>query len=70
MYGSYAKEHTAELTRLFAQQLGYAPATLAVYQAVYALTTYDVYGMDDRDGHFRWCAEQLSHNAVFSAKVS
>ncbi|MEU8034189.1 aminoglycoside phosphotransferase family protein [Streptomyces sp. NPDC049099] len=70
MYGSYAKEHTAELTRLFAQELGYAPATLAVYQAVYALTTYDVFGMDDRDGHFRWCAEQLCHNAVFSAQVS
>ncbi|MER6026163.1 aminoglycoside phosphotransferase family protein [Streptomyces sp. NPDC001851] len=70
MYGPYATEHAAELTRLFAQELGYAPAALAVYQAVYALTTYDLYGRDNNDGHFRWCAEQLCRNAVFSARVS
>ncbi|MFW6693626.1 phosphotransferase family protein [Streptomyces sp. MAR4 CNX-425] len=67
MYGPHAKEHTAELTALFARELGYAPETLTVYQAAYALTTYDLFGMDDRDGHFRWCAEQLRHNTVFSA---
>ncbi|MEU0565133.1 phosphotransferase [Nonomuraea sp. NPDC005983] len=70
MYGPYAEEHTAELTRFFAQELGYAPAALTVYQAVYALTTYDLFGMDDNDGHFRWCAEQLRRNTVFSAQVS
>ncbi|MEU2714265.1 aminoglycoside phosphotransferase family protein [Streptomyces sp. NPDC007205] len=70
MYGPYAREHAAELTRLFAQELGYAPAALAVYQAVYALTTYDLFGMDNTDGHFRWCTEQLRHNAVFGAQVS
>ncbi|MEV0149284.1 MULTISPECIES: aminoglycoside phosphotransferase family protein [unclassified Nonomuraea] len=70
MYGPHAEEHTAELTRFFAQELGYAPATLAVYQAVYALTTYDLFGMADNDGHFRWCAEQLRRNIVFSAQVS
>jgi len=32
-----------------------------------ALTTYDLFGLDDRDGHFRECAEQLRRNAVFSA---
>ncbi|MFE7313571.1 aminoglycoside phosphotransferase family protein [Streptomyces sp. NPDC057555] len=67
MYGPYAEEHTAELTRLFAHELGYAPATLAAYQAAYALTTHDLFGLDDSDGHFRWCAEQLRRNAVFSA---
>ena len=67
MYGPYAHEHTAELTRLFAQELGYAPAALTVYQAAYALTTYDLFGSDAGDGHFRWCAEQLSSNTVFNS---
>ncbi|WP_186780374.1 aminoglycoside phosphotransferase family protein [Streptomyces salinarius] len=67
MYGPHAEEHTAELTKLFARELGYAPATLTAYQAAYALTTYDLFGLDDRDGHFRWCTEQLRRNAVFSA---
>ncbi|MFI9847330.1 aminoglycoside phosphotransferase family protein [Nonomuraea sp. NPDC051941] len=66
MYGPYAEEHTAELTRFFVRELGYAPAALTAYQAVYALTTYDLFGMGDEDGHFRWCAEQLRHNTVFS----
>lgn len=66
MYGPHAEEHTAELTRIFAYELGYAPATLTAYQAAYALTTYDLFGLDDRDGHFRWCAEQLRRNVVFS----
>ncbi|MGW1617866.1 phosphotransferase [Streptomyces sp. NPDC002172] len=68
MYGPHAAEHTAELTRLFAHELGYAPTTLTVYQAAYALTTYDLFGLDDSDGHFRWRVERLRHNAVFSAR--
>ncbi|MFE5087963.1 phosphotransferase [Streptomyces mirabilis] len=60
MYGPYAQEHTAELTRVFAQELGYAPAVLTVYQAAY-LTTYDLFGLDDSDGHFRWCAAVPQH---------
>ncbi|MGQ4480942.1 phosphotransferase [Streptomyces sp. SAS_276] len=67
MYGPHAEEHAAELTGLFARELGHAPATLATYQAAYALTTYDLFGLDDRDGHFRWCAQQLLRNSVFSA---
>ncbi|MEW1654084.1 phosphotransferase [Streptomyces sp. NPDC093707] len=67
MYGPYAEEHAAELTGLFARELGYVPETLTAYQAAYALTTYDLFGLDDSDGHFRWCAEQLRRNAVFSA---
>ncbi|MGI5292168.1 aminoglycoside phosphotransferase family protein [Nonomuraea polychroma] len=70
MYGPYAGEHTAELTRFFAQELGYPPAALTTYQAVYALTTYDLFGMDDKDGHFRWCAEQLRRNTMFSTQMS
>ncbi|QEU89927.1 phosphotransferase family protein [Streptomyces kanamyceticus] len=67
MYGPHAEEHAEELSRLFAHELGYARMTLTVYQAAYALTTYDLFGLDDGDGHFRWCAEQLRRNAVFSA---
>ncbi|WP_232266983.1 phosphotransferase family protein [Streptomyces pactum] len=69
MYGPYAEEHAAELTRLVAGEFGYAPATLAAYQAAYALTTYDLFGRDDRDGHFRWCAGQLRRNAVFQGRT-
>ncbi|MEU6183073.1 aminoglycoside phosphotransferase family protein [Streptomyces coeruleorubidus] len=36
MYGPHAQEHTAELTRLFARELGYSPAALTAYQAAYA----------------------------------
>ncbi len=67
MYGPYAEEHTTELTRLFAHELGYPHATLTAYQAAYALTTYDLFGLDDGDGHFRWCAGQLRRNAVFGS---
>ncbi|MFJ8635500.1 phosphotransferase family protein [Streptomyces sp. NPDC093568] len=69
MYGPHAEEHTAALTRLFAHEFGYAPTTLTAYQAAYALTTYDLFGLDDGDGHFRWCAQQLRRNAVFTAQV-
>lgn len=68
MYGPYAEEHTAELSRLFARELGYAPATLAVYQAVYALVTFDLFGLDDGDGHFRWCAQLLSSHPLFNTR--
>lgn len=66
MYGPHAAAHTAELTRLFAHELGYAEATLETYQAAYALTTYDLFGMGEDDGHFRWCAARLRRNAVFN----
>ncbi|MFF3209381.1 phosphotransferase family protein [Streptomyces sp. NPDC002886] len=65
MYGPHAEEHTAELTGLFAEELGYPPATLATYRTAYALTTYDLFGLDEGDGHFRWCAQQLRHSPVF-----
>ncbi|MEV5896229.1 phosphotransferase family protein [Nonomuraea fuscirosea] len=67
MYGPYAEEHAAQLTRLFADRLGHPPETLAVYQAVYALISYDLFGMGDDDGHLRWCAALLRRNPVFTA---
>lgn len=68
MYGPYAEEHVRELTGFFAGELGHPPATLAVYQAAYALTTYDLFGVDDSDGHFRWCVTRLRRSPVFSAR--
>ncbi|MFJ8546076.1 aminoglycoside phosphotransferase family protein [Streptomyces sp. NPDC093586] len=67
MYGPRAEEQTAELTGLFARELGYAPAALTTYQVASILTAYDLFGPDGSGGHFRWCAEPLRSNAVFSA---
>ena len=66
MYGPYAAAHTAELTGTLAAELGYPPAVLSAYQAAYALTTYDLFGMGEDDGHHRWCAALLSRNGVFA----
>ncbi|PTH86111.1 aminoglycoside phosphotransferase family protein [Streptomyces sp. A244] len=59
MYGPHAAHHTAELTRLFARELGHAEEILTLYQKAYALITYDLFGMGPHDGHFRWCAALL-----------
>lgn len=63
MYGPHAEAHLARLTRLFAVELGCDPDVLALYQAVYALTTYDLFAADGGDGHFRWCAALLNRGA-------
>lgn len=60
MYGPDAEAHTAALTRLFAAELGHSAGTLALYQAAYALTTYDLFSPDGTDGHFAWCARLLN----------
>lgn len=59
MYGPHADHHVAVLTRLFAMEFGYRANTLALYQAAYALTTYDLYSSDGSDGHFHRCADLL-----------
>lgn len=63
MYGPHAEHHTATLTDLFAGEFGYPSETLALYQAVYALTTYDLFSSDGGDGHFHWCAALLRRNS-------
>ncbi|GAB2979632.1 phosphotransferase family protein [Saccharothrix stipae] len=67
MYGPRAEHHAATLTALFAVELGYPAETLALYQAVYALTTYDLFSPDGSDGHFHWCAALLRRNPVVRA---
>lgn len=65
MYGPHAARHAGELTRLFARELGYEPEVLGLYQAAYALITFDLFGMGADDGHFRWCAERLRGSGRF-----
>jgi aminoglycoside phosphotransferase (APT) family kinase protein len=64
MYGPYAEEHVTMLTRLFAARLGYFSNVLALYQAGYALATYDLFASDGSDGHFRWCAALLNRSST------
>ncbi|WP_262060878.1 phosphotransferase family protein [Streptomyces sp. STR69] len=64
MYGPYAEPHTTTLTHLFAAELHHSPATLALYQRAYALTTYDLFSSDGGDGHFRWCAALLGRGPL------
>jgi aminoglycoside phosphotransferase (APT) family kinase protein len=64
MYGTHAEEHVAALTRLFADRLHHPPERLALYQAAYALTTYDLFASDGSDGHFRWCAALLNRGGT------
>lgn len=64
MYGPDAEHHTAELTSLFAAALGHDQRTLALYQAAYALTTYDLFSTDGSDGHFQWCAALLNRDTA------
>jgi aminoglycoside phosphotransferase (APT) family kinase protein len=64
MYGPDAEHHTTELTCVFAAALGHDAKVLALYQAAYALTTYDLFSPDGTDGHFNWCAALLNRHAV------
>ncbi|QQQ79400.1 aminoglycoside phosphotransferase family protein [Saccharothrix sp. 6-C] len=68
MHGPHARHHTATLTRLFARELGHRPETLALYQAAYALTTYDLFSSDGDDGHFHWCAALLGGQRATSTR--
>ncbi|MBB6570237.1 aminoglycoside phosphotransferase family protein [Kribbella sandramycini] len=68
MYGPHAERHAATLTELFAAELGYPAETLALYQAVYALATYDLFSSGGSDGHFQWCAALLRRSRVGAAR--
>ncbi|MGW3246651.1 phosphotransferase family protein [Streptomyces sp. NPDC001070] len=63
MYGPHAEHHAATLTRLFSAELHHNPETLALYQAAYAMTTYDLFASDGSDGHFHWCAALLNRHS-------
>ena len=68
MYGPHAEHHASTLTGLFARELGHPAETLELYQAVYALTTYDLFSSDGSDGHFGWCVALLRRNRAAHAR--
>ena len=60
MYGPTAAENTRMLTEALAARFGTTKTTIATYRKAYALTTAGCFGSGPEDGHFRWCARQLS----------
>ncbi|NUT93744.1 MAG: aminoglycoside phosphotransferase family protein [Saccharothrix sp.] len=68
MYGPHAEHHATTLTSLFAGELGHPVETLDLYQAAYALTTYDLFSPDGSDGHFAWCAALLRRSRAARAR--
>jgi hypothetical protein len=64
MYGPRARQTEAEIDRAAAERFGFTSDRLALYRAVYALATANVYDPNGRDGHFRWCAETIGRDDV------
>ena len=60
MYGPTAAENTRTLTEALAARFGTTKSTIATYRKAYALATAGCFGSGPEDGHFRWCARQLS----------
>ncbi len=62
MYGPAARAIEARLDAAIVQHFGYAPETLALYRAAYALATSNAYDSDGKDGHFAWCVHMLQRS--------
>jgi aminoglycoside phosphotransferase (APT) family kinase protein len=67
MYGPHARAITQDLTARIAQELGYRPEVLLIYQAAYAAATSNAFTADGSDGHFAWCMTQLERADVTAA---
>jgi aminoglycoside phosphotransferase (APT) family kinase protein len=67
MYGPHAHAITQDLTARIAQDLGYRPEVLLIYQAAYAAATSNAFTTDGSDGHFAWCIAQLCRADVNEA---
>lgn len=67
MYAPGALAITRALTAQTASELGYPLEVLLVYQAAYAVATANAFTADGSDGHFAWCAAQLSRPEVTAA---
>ncbi len=67
MYGPHAPAITRSLTARFADDLGYSPRVLLIYQAAYAVATSNAFTPDGTDGHFAWCLTQLRRPDVSDA---
>jgi aminoglycoside phosphotransferase (APT) family kinase protein len=64
MYGPHAAQITRTLTTRLAEALGYQEEVLVLYQAAYAVATSNAFTDDGTDGHFAWCAAQLTRADV------
>jgi Ser/Thr protein kinase RdoA (MazF antagonist) len=64
MYGRHAREVDRQLTTAVVEGLGDELEVLLVYKAIYAVVTCTAYDPAGRDGHFRWCAQQLQRADV------
>ena len=60
MYGPTAAENTQLLTEALADRFGTKESTIATYRKAYALATAGCFGSGPEDGHFAWCARQLT----------
>jgi aminoglycoside phosphotransferase (APT) family kinase protein len=64
MYGTHAAAVAETLTDAFADRLGHPPQVLRLYRAAYAVATSTAFTADGTDGHFDWCARQLTSPGI------
>jgi hypothetical protein len=67
MYGTHAHESERVLSSAFLLRFGHDPLTYGLYRAAYAVITNSLFGADDTDGHFKWCAAMLEREDVRNA---
>ncbi|HEX3812231.1 MAG TPA: aminoglycoside phosphotransferase family protein [Mycobacteriales bacterium] len=60
MYGPAGDESDRLLLSLVSQKFGYDPRRLAMYRAVYAMLTSNMYSSTGQDGHYEWCCRMLN----------
>jgi len=67
MYGTNGRESESVLSSIFLQRFGHDPVRYCLYRATYAVITNSLFGADDTDGHFRWCAAMLEREDIRDA---
>lgn len=67
MYGPATREIEADIDETLISRSGHDPNRLALYRAAYAVITSNAYDALGQDGHFRWCVDMLSRDAVVRA---
>ena len=67
MYGPGARAADDLLLSRFESELGYSRELMLIYRAAYAVSTATMYSPDGSDGHFAWCAANLTRADLRSA---
>jgi aminoglycoside phosphotransferase (APT) family kinase protein len=67
MYGPAAHAADDLLLSRFESELGYSRELMLLYRAAYAVSTATMYSPDGSDGHFAWCAANLTRADLRSA---